>query len=326
LESLAHHEQRNLEPGKDVASQAKFRLRLQRRRRFNQNVPLLIMFIPVAVFYIVFRYLPIGGLIIAFKDYNLFDGVFNSPWAGFQHFNTIFENTKTLEIIRNTLMLSVLSLVFGFPIPIILAIMLNEVKNVWFKKTVQTIVYLPHFFSWVIIGGLVLTIFSLESGFINEWYKSNGKEAYAFLYNKSSWIAIFIGSGIWKEMGFSAIIYLAALSAIDQSLYEAASMDGAGKANQIWHITLPGIRSTIILLLVLSLGRVLEVGFDQVYTLQNSAVNDIADVISTFIYRVGLQSAQYSLTTAMGLFESVIAFILVVGANWIARRFNEGLW
>nr|WP_157274463.1 ABC transporter permease subunit [Paenibacillus fonticola] len=311
---------------KDYHPEAKQRIKMQRVRRFKVNLPLLIMFVPVIVFYITFRYAPIGGLIIAFKDYNFYDGLLRSPWVGLQHFETLFHDARTLEIIRNTLVLSVLSIVFGFPVPIILAIMMNEMKNIAFKRTVQTVLYMPHFFSWVIIAMMVMTIFSLEHGIVNRLVENIFGEPYAFMYNKGSWIAIFIGSGIWKDMGFNAIIFLAALTTIDPSLYEAAGMDGASKLRQIWHITIPGIRSTIILLLILSMGRVMEVGFDQVYMLQNSNVNEIADVISTYIYRTGLQGAQFSLTTAMGLFESVVAFILIFSANAIARKYNEGLW
>ncbi|WP_150266656.1 ABC transporter permease subunit [Paenibacillus tepidiphilus] len=295
-------------------------------KRFKTNIPLLLMFTPVILFYLIFRYAPIGGLVIAFKDYNFYDGVFNSPWVGFHYFEVLFQDPRTLEIIRNTLMLSLLSLAVGFPIPIILAIMLNEVRNMAFKRTVQTIVYMPHFLSWVIIAMLVSTAFAMENGLVNRIVEQLTGEAYPFMYEKLSWISIFVGSGIWKDMGFNAIIFLAALSAIDPSLYEAAGMDGAGKLKQIWHITLPGIRPTIILLLILSMGRVMEVGFDQVFMLQNANVNEIADVISTYIYRIGLQGAQFSLTTAMGLFESLVAFILVFTANTIARKFDQGLW
>ncbi|WP_256975704.1 sugar ABC transporter permease [Paenibacillus sp. MY03] len=284
------------------------------------------MFIPVILFYLIFRYAPIGGLVIAFKDYNFFDGIWHSPWVGFHYFELLFQDARTLEIIRNTLLLSLLSIVVGFPVPIILAIMLNEVRNIGYKKTIQTIVYMPHFLSWVIIGMLVSTIFAMENGIVNRVIEAITGEAYPFMYEKASWVAIFVGSGIWKDMGFNAIIFLAALTTINPSLYEAAAMDGASKLRQIWHITIPGIRSTIILLLVLSMGRVMEVGFDQVFMLQNSNVNQIADVISTYIYRIGLQGAQFSLTTAMGMFESVVAFILVFSANYIARKFNEGLW
>ncbi|WP_151737493.1 ABC transporter permease subunit [Paenibacillus tengchongensis] len=295
-------------------------------KRFKTNIPLLLMFTPVILFYLIFRYAPIGGLVIAFKDYNFYDGVFNSPWVGFHYFEVLFQDPRTLEIIRNTLMLSMLSLAVGFPVPIILAIMLNEVRNMAFKRTVQTIVYMPHFLSWVIIAMLVSTAFAMENGLVNRIVEQLTGEAYPFMYEKLSWVSIFVGSGIWKDMGFNAIIFLAALSAIDPSLYEAAGMDGAGKLRQIWHITLPGIRPTIILLLILSMGRVMEVGFDQVFMLQNANVNQIADVISTYIYRIGLQGAQFSLTTAMGLFESLVAFILVFTANTIARKFDQGLW
>lgn len=295
-------------------------------KRFKTNIPLLIMFIPVILFYLIFRYAPIGGLVIAFKDYNFYDGIINSPWVGFQYFELLFQDPRTLEIIRNTLLLSLLSLIVGFPIPILLAIMLNEVRNMLFKRTVQTIVYMPHFLSWVIIAMLVSTAFAMENGLVNRIVEQFTGEAYPFMYEKFSWVAIFVGSGIWKDMGFNAIIFLAALSTINPNLYEAAGMDGAGKLRQIWHITLPGIRPTIILLLILSMGRVMEVGFDQVFMLQNSNVNQIADVISTYIYRVGLQGAQFSLTTAMGLFESFVAFILVFTANYIARKFDQALW
>ncbi len=304
----------------------KNRMRQQALRRFKMNIPLLVMFVPVIMFYVIFRYAPIGGLVIAFKDYNFYDGIWNSPWVGLQHFETLFQDARTLEIIRNTLVLSLLSVVFGFPIPIILAILLNEVKKMAFKRTIQTIVYMPHFLSWVIISMMVMTVFSLEHGIVNRVVEIFAQEPYPFMYNKGSWIAIFVGSGIWKDMGFNAIIFLAALTTINPSLYEAAGMDGGSTLRQIWHVTIPGIRPTIVLLLILSMGRVMEVGFDQVYMLQNSNVNQIADVISTYIYRTGLQGAQFSLTTAMGLFESVVAFLLIFGANFIARRFNEGLW
>lgn len=313
-------------PLKPEGSEPQQKLRSPAWRRFRTNIPLLIMFIPVILFYLIFRYAPIGGLIIAFKDYNFYDGIFNSPWVGFHYFEMLFQDARTLEIIRNTLLLSLLSIVVGFPIPIALAIMLNEVRSIGYKKTIQTIVYMPHFLSWVIIGMMVTTIFAMENGIVNRVMEAFGAEAYPYMYQITSWVTIFVGSGVWKDMGFNAIIFLAALTSINPSLYEAAAMDGASKLRQIWHITIPGIRPTIILLLVLSMGRVMEVGFDQVFMLQNPNVNQIADVISTYIYRIGLQGAQFSLTTAMGLFESLVAFILVFSANYIARKFNEGLW
>ncbi|SDE40550.1 putative aldouronate transport system permease protein [Paenibacillus sp. UNCCL117] len=295
-------------------------------KRFRQNIPLLVMLIPGILYYLIFRYVPMGGLVIAFKNYNFHDGIWASPWVGWKYFEILFQSKVTLQIIWNTLTLSVLNLVFGFPAPIIIAIALNEVRKSWLKRWIQTVIYLPHFLSWVIVAGIVLTLFSIEGGTINKLLAQWGMEPVPFLYRTDSWVAIFIGSGMWKEMGFGAIIYLAALSGIDPSLYESAGMDGAGKLRQIWHITLPGIRPTIILLLILGMGRLMEVGFDQVYNLQNQTVLEKAEVISTYVYKVGLQQAQFGLTTAMGLFESFVGLVLVLSANALARKFDQGLF
>ncbi len=295
-------------------------------KRFRQNIPLFVMLIPGVLYYLIFRYLPMGGLVIAFKNYNFHDGIWSSPWVGLKYFEVLFQSNVSLQIIWNTLTLSVLNLIFGFPAPIIIAIALNEVRKSWVKRWIQTIIYLPHFLSWVIVSGIILTVFSIDGGTINKLLGQWGMEPVPFLYRTDSWTAIFIGSGMWKEMGFSAIIYLAALSGIDPSLYESAGMDGAGKLRQIWHITLPGIRPTIILLLILGMGRLMEVGFDQVYNLQNPTVLQKAEVISTYVYKVGLQQAQFGLTTAMGLFESFVGLVLVLSANALARKFDQGLF
>ncbi|CAH0122321.1 hypothetical protein PAE9249_04870 [Paenibacillus sp. CECT 9249] len=295
------------------------------RNRLGRNIPYFILFSPVIVFFLLFKYLPMGGLIIAFKDYNFVDGVFGSPWVGFGQFETLFSNPQTLRIIRNTFVLSVMNLLIGFPFPIILAILLNEVRKSWFKRSVQTLVYLPHFLSWVIVSGMVVTIFATEgviNGILGHWLG----EPFSFLYREGSWLAIFVGSGIWKGAGWGAIIYLAALTSIDPSLYESAGMDGAGKWRQIIHITLPGIAPTIVIMFILSVGSVMEVGFDQVFTLQNSAVFNVSEVISTYTYKIGLKNLQFSLTAAMGLFESLIGLILVLLTNGVARRFGQGLW
>lgn len=303
-----------------------YRKKSNYKQVIRRNVPLLIMFAPVLLYYILFRYLPISGLVIAFKEYNFTDGIWGSPWVGLKYFDLLFHSEQSLQIIRNTLVLGLLTIFVGFPFPILIAILLNEVRKLWFKKFVQTLVYLPHFLSWVIVGGLVTTIFSQQSGLANHVVELFAKESYPFLYNPNSWIVIFVSSGIWKEAGFSAIIYLAALTTIDPSLYEAASMDGASKSRQIWHITLPGISTTIALMLILSLGHVMEVGFDHVYVLKNDVVYNVAEVISTYSYRVGLQGMQFSLTGALGLFESVVGFIFIILANSIARMFNRNLW
>ncbi|MGG1516660.1 ABC transporter permease subunit [Paenibacillus oryzisoli] len=284
------------------------------------------MFLPVAVYFLIFRYAPMGGLMIAFKNYTFYEGVFGSQWVGLDNFRLLFRDPAAFQTIRNTLYLSLLSIAAGFPFPILLAILFNEVRTQWFKKSVQTLMYLPHFLSWVIVGGMVITIFAQESGVVNHVLLKLTGHTVPFLFKEGSWLAIFVGSGIWKTAGFGAIIYLAALTTIDSSLYEAACMDGAGKWRQIWHITLPGIRPTIMLMLILNMGHVMEVGFDQIYNLQNATVSGISEVISTYIFRVGLQGAQFSLTTAMGLFESIVGLTLVLITNAVARKFNQGLW
>jgi len=284
------------------------------------------MFAPVLAYYIVFKYLPMGGLVIAFKDFNMRDGIFGSPWAGLRNFQLLFMGSGTLNVIWNTFFLSILRLVAGFPAPIILAILLNEVRKNWYKKSIQTIIYLPHFFSWVIIGGMVISIFSQERGIVNHFVKMVAGEPYPFLYKPASWITIFILSGVWKAAGFGTIIYLASLTAIDPNLYEAAIIDGANKWKQLLHITLPGIKSTIIILFILATGHIMEVGFDQVFVLQNPVVNGVADVISTYIYRIGLQGGHFSITAAMGFFDSLVGLVLVLATNAIARKFGEGLW
>lgn len=298
----------------------------RRRRKWKQNAPLMLMFIPGAVFYLVFKYAPMLGLIIAFKDYNLRDGILGSPFVGMQNFQLLFSNPSTSHIILNTLWLSLLRLVIGFPFPILLAIMLNEVRVTWFKRSVQTLVFLPHFLSWVIVGGIVLTLLSQESGTVNLLMNSWFGHTYAFMYHIPAWITVYVGSGIWKEVGFGAIIYLAALSSINPALYEAAAMDGASKWRQIAHITLPGISTVVVLMFILSMGTIMEVSFDQAYILGNPVVSSVSQVISTWVYQLGLQGAQFSLTTAMGMFESLVHLILIVSANQIARRFGKELW
>ncbi|WP_419182281.1 ABC transporter permease [Paenibacillus radicis (ex Xue et al. 2023)] len=310
----------------DAMKHADMNVKLRRKRIIKQNIPLMAMFLPVILFYLVFKYIPMLGLVIAFKDYNFFDGIVGSVWVGFKHFKYLFENAHTRDIIYNTMLLSCLRVFLSFPFPILLAIMLNEARRLWFKKAVQTLVYLPHFLSWIIVGGIVVTVFAEQSGVVNGLMKLTGLPSYAFLYHEVPWMSIFIGSSIWKEAGFSAIIYLAALTMIDPSLYEAANMDGAGKWRKIWHVTLPGIRPTIVLMLILSMGHVMEVGFDHVYVMQNQVVSQVSEVISTYIFKIGLQGANFSVTAAMGLFESLIGIILVAVTNRIARAFDQGLW
>ncbi|GLX66637.1 hypothetical protein MU1_09810 [Paenibacillus glycanilyticus] len=254
-------------------------------------------------------------------------GIWGSPSAGLHSFQMIFNNDQMIKIIWNTFKLSGLSILIGFPLPIILALLLNEVRKMIFKRFIQTFVYLPHFLNWVIVGGIVVTVFSQnETGVINHVVKWLTGSTFPFLYNETSWTSIFIASGVWKEAGWSAIIYLAALTTIDQSLYEAASIDGANKWQQTIRITIPAIMPTVIIMLILKIGHLMELGFDQVFVLQNDAVSNVAEVISTFMYKIGIQQANFSLATAMGLFESIVGLVLVLTANSIARRFGQGLW
>lgn len=295
-------------------------------RRFRNNIPLFIMFIPIIVYFLVFKYTPMVGLVIAFKNYNFTDGIWGSAWVALDNFKLLFTNPNMVSILRNTLMLSILQLVLGFPFPILVAIMINEIRSSWFKKGVQTAVFLPHFLNWVIVGGIIMTIFAQENGIINYVVKLLFGDTFPFLYDAGSWLTIFIASGIWKGAGWGAIIYLAALSAVDKSLYEAAGLDGASRLKQIWHISLPSIQPVIFIILILSIGNIMEVGFDQVYVLQNPVVSNISEVISTWNYKVGINGGRFSLATALGFFESIVGLVLVLGANGIARRFNNGLW
>lgn len=304
-------------------------MRLKRiyAQHIKRSLPLYIMFLPVIIYYTIFRYIPIGGLIIAFKDYRILDGILGSHWVGLDNFKMLFSNPYCLKVIYNTVFLRLVGIIVGFPVPIILAILINEIKKKWFKSSVQTLIYLPYFLSWVIVAGMIVTIFGQGDGSIlNHYIKMITGNTIPFLNTPHSWIMIFIGSGIWKDAGFNAILFLSALTAIDPALYESAALDGAGKLKQIWHVTLPGITSTIIVVLILSLGRVMQMGFDQIYMLQNAAVNDIADVIVTYIFRVGIQQGNYSLTSAMSLLESLIGFLFIFTSNKIAGKFGESLW
>ncbi|HEY4430839.1 MAG TPA: ABC transporter permease subunit [Paenibacillus sp.] len=296
------------------------------KRVLKQNIALYIMFLPIIIYFLVFKFYPMSGLVIAFKNYNFINGIWGSSWAGLTYFKMIVHNDQLLRVVWNTLKLSVLNIVVGFPMPIILALLLNEVRKSWYKRTVQTLVYLPHFLNWVIIGGIIVTIFSQSSGAVNHLLERLTGETFPFLYNSTSWISIYVLSGIWKEVGWGAIIYLAAMTSIDPSLYEAASMDGANKWKQITRITIPSIMPTVIIMLILKIGSLMEVGFDQVYNLQNNTVIEVSEVISSFMYKVGIQQAQFSLATAMGLFDSIVCLILVILANSFARRYNQGLW
>jgi putative aldouronate transport system permease protein len=300
--------------------------RMRRRIRIKENIPLYAMLVLPLLYFIIFSYVPMLGSVIAFKDYRFIDGIMGSEWVGLRNFKLIFAQQQTLDIIRNTFVISLLSVVVSFPFPIILAVLLNELRLKWYKKLTQTVLYLPHFFSWVIVGGIIVSVFSVKHGPINFIIEAFGGAPYQFLFNPTAWMSIFLGSGIWKDSGFNAIIYLAALSSIDPTYYEAAKVDGANKWQQITKVTIPCLYPTIILTFILATGKIMEVGFDRIYVLQNPAVKNISEVVSTFIYEIGIRTGEFSLTTALGLFDSVISLLLVLLANHLAKRSGNALF
>lgn len=288
----------------------------------------LMLVIPVA-FALVFRYLPMTNITMAFKEYNMFKGVWASPWADpfLKWFQKAFQTKDFWLALRNTLMLNGLDLFFGFPLPIVLALLLNELAYKRYKKLTQTIVYLPHFLSWIIISGIAKQLLAPRTGVVNILLGKAGAAPVDFLTESGLYVATYIALGLWKEMGWNTIIYLAAITSINPELYEAAEVDGASRLRKIWHITLPGIRSTIIVLLIMNMGRILGSEFDRPYVLQNDLVLKVADVLGTYVYRVGIRSFQFSLTAAVGLFQSLVCVTFLFAANAIAKRFGErGIW
>lgn len=282
------------------------------------------------LYLLIFKYVPMIYIQIAFKKYSIVQSVWEMPLAannGFEYFIKAFNNRDFLNALRNTLVLNLLDLVIGFPVPIIFALILNELVFKNFKRVVQTIAYMPHFLSWVIIYGLALQIFAPSTGFINMILGSFGIESIPFLNESRHWVGTYIFLGIWQSFGWNSIVYLAAIAGINSELYEAASVDGAGRFKKMWHITLPGIKSTIVVLLVMSLGNILGSGFDRPFALQNNLVMDVAEVLSTFVYKNGIKGLQFSLTTAVGFFQSIVCVIFLLLANWISRKLGErGIW
>ncbi len=289
----------------------------------RHNYQYYLMLLPAMAFYFIFKYIPMYGVLIAFKDYNFMTGVLKSPWVGWDVFREVFRDNTFWNAFFNTIRLNLLGLIIGFPVPIIFALFLNEITGKFYKRFIQSISYLPHFISWVIMYGLLLAFLYRETGLINVLLKSLGMPEINFLAVKGWWYVVYIGSGIWKELGWSAIIYLSAMTAIDPQLYEASAIDGAGRFKQMWHITLPGIKNTVIVMLLLSIGRMMSIGFDQPYMLGNPMVSEISNVISTYVYEMGLVRARFSYTAAVGLFQSVINLGLLLGADRFARLLGE---
>ncbi|TCN01172.1 carbohydrate ABC transporter membrane protein 1 (CUT1 family) [Paenibacillus sp. BK033] len=299
----------------------------ERTRRFRRNVWLYVMVLPGLLYFLIFKYAPMFGLIIAFQDFKPFKGIRGSEWVGLEHFRRLFTEPDFLNILTNTLILFGFNILFYFPIPIILALMLNELRLNAFKRLFQTLIYLPHFMSWVIIVSISYVMLTMDGGIVNAVLESLGFEKINFLLSPEWFRPTYIIQVIWREAGWGTIIYLAAMAAIDPQLYEAARMDGAGRLHQIWHITLPAIRSVIIVLLILKIGDVLELGFEHVYLLLNSMNRDVAEIIDTYVYTAGLKQGKFSYSTAIGLFKSVVGLIMVVAANKLSKKFgSEGIY
>ncbi|MEG2381386.1 MAG: ABC transporter permease subunit [Oscillospiraceae bacterium] len=288
---------------------------------------LYLMLVPFLIIYIMFMYRPMWGLQIAFKDYNLYQGISKSAWVGLEHFKTFLESPYFLRTLKNTLLINLYSLVFGFPMPIILALMINEARSKKFQKLVQTVTYVPNFISIVVVAGMVINFLSPSSGIVNILIEKMGGSREYFLTKPEYFRGIFTIMNIWKDTGFNTIIYIAALSAIDMQLYEACVIDGGGTWRKLWHVTLPGILPTIVIMLILKIGSLLDVGYESIILLYQPSTYETADVISSYVYRTGLQEGNYGLGAAVGLFNSAVALVLVFISNYISKKLtNTGIW
>lgn len=301
------------------------------KKDIRRNYGAYLLFLPVALYYILFAYKPMYGILVAFKDFTPARGVWESPWTsdyGFGHFISFFESFYFIRVLKNTLVISFSTLLVTFPAPIILALLLNEVRSTKFKRTIQTLSYMPHFISLVVICSM-LRLFVADKGIVTSFLKTFGivDGTYSLLSMENFFVPIYVFSGLWQTVGWNAIIYMSALSGIDQGLYEAARIDGAGKWKQMWHVTLPGLMPTIIMLLILRIGQIMSIGHEKIILLYNEEIYSTADVISSFVYRKGLLEYNWGFSTAVGLFNSVINFMLVLIANKISRKtIDMGLW
>ncbi|MDF2725909.1 MAG: sugar transporter permease [Paenibacillus sp.] len=291
--------------------------------QWRRGLPLYAMIAPGLVFFILFKYLPMGGIVIAFQEFDPISGFADSPWIGLGNFERLFAAPDFWKLLRNTMMLSLLNLVLFFPAPIVLAVLLYEVRKSWFRKAVQTIVYLPHFLSWVVIVGVTVLLFATQDGGINNLLATKGFERIELLTDPDYFRSLYVSQNIWKEAGWNAIIFLAALAAVDPTLYEAAVVDGAGRWRQMWHITLPALKSTIVILFILRLGSVMDIGFEHVYLLQNAMNLRVSDVFDTYVYRVGILQGEFGFTTAVGLFKSIVGLVLILLANRLSKKMGE---
>lgn len=298
--------------------------RMSTWRYMLQHKWLYFMLLPGALYFILFRYIPMGGLIIAFKEYSPFKGIWGSPWVGFGQFVKFFTANDFSRLLTNTLGISLLQLVLYFPAPIILSLFLNEVRHSGYKRVVQTLVYIPHFVSWVIVASLTYQLFNVTDGVINVIYGAiSGGKTFDILSQPSAFWGLIVGQDIWRETGYGTIVFLAALSSVDQELYEAARVDGAGRWRLMWHITLPAIRGTIIMMLILRVGGIMNTGYEQIFLMRNDLNLARAEVFDTYIFTKGIKSGQYSFTAAAGMFKSVVGMVLVLLSDRIAKLCGE---
>lgn len=303
----------------------------QKRKKIWQEIKrdkfLYLMILPFLLYFIIFQYKPMWGIQIAFKDFSLFKGIEASPWVGLKHFKDFVSSDYFFRNFKNTIMINLYNLFIGFPIPIILAILINEVRHLKYKKLIQTLTYLPHFISGVVVAGMVISFLSPSNGIINTLIAKLGFEKQYFLIKPEYFRGIFTGMHVWKNAGFSSIVFLSAISSVDQELYETAHLDGANKFQEIWNVTLPSILPTIVIMLIMRIGNLLNVGFEQIILLYQPATYETADVISTYVYRSGLEEGRYDFATAVGLFNAIISFVLVYLANKISKKVTKtSLW
>lgn len=306
----------------DRSRQGRSFLRAVRRHKLH-----LLMLLPVLLWYGLFRYAPLYGVTLAFKEFRLLSGIAGSPWVGFDNFARLFNSHDFFNVFKNTIVIACLNFVFGFPAPIILALMLNELRGSRFKRVAQSISYLPHFISWVILAGIFMEILSPSRGPINAVLRMFGQKPIYFLGSPAYFRGTLVTTGIWKSIGWGSIVYLAALGGVNEELYDAARVDGCGRWARIWHVTLPGITPVVTIMLILAMGSLVEDNFDQVFNLLNPAVYSVGDVLGTYIYRQGVTNMDYSYSTAVELFRNLLSLALVLGANFVSKRVNDyGLW
>ena len=294
----------------------------KKKKNWLKNWQLHLMMLPGLIFILVFKYMPLGGITIAFKEFLPGKGIWGSPWVGLENFEYMLALPDTKRVLWNTLFIAAAKILVNFPVPIVISILLNEVRGYRFKRTVQTIIYLPYFISWVILAGIIQDLFAKE-GMVNQLLGLFGASPVFFLGDKYAFLGVLIGTDVWKNFGYNTVVYLAAITGIDETLYEAAKIDGANRFQQIWNVTLPGIAPIVTLMLILNLGNVLNAGFEQIFNLYNPLVYETADIIDTFVYRISLVEANYSLGTAVGLLKSVVSFILIVTSYKIANKYSD---